>query len=113
MYLSDQTFEWDLVRYGNWEACLQALELLKPRVATQLRTEHAESRPDVQAWELLGAVKREKGLFAQALTQIAANGVALAVPPYLKDALWWVAGRDLGAAEGALNDAGGLRDAKP
>jgi putative ATP-dependent endonuclease of OLD family len=114
VYLSDQTFEWDLVRYGNWEACLQALELLKPRVAAELRSEHAESRPDVQAWELLGAVKKDKGLFAQALTQIVADGVTLTVPPYLKDALWWVAGPDLGAAEGAPNGTtGGLRDAKP
>ena len=91
VYLSDQTFEWDLVRHGNWEPCLKALELLKPRVAAQLRTAHAQSLPDIQAWALLDAIKKDKGVFAQALTQITADGDTLTAPPYLLDALHWIA----------------------
>jgi putative ATP-dependent endonuclease of the OLD family len=94
-FLSAQTFEWDLVRCGNWDTALQALALLKPRVAARLGRDHASTSPEARAWALLDAVKDRKGLFAQALTQVlATKGATLTVPPYLAQALRWVTGLD-------------------
>ncbi len=106
VFLSDQTFEWDLVRCGNWDAALQALALLKPRVAARLHRDHASTSPEARASALLDAVKDSKGVFAQALTQVvASDGATLTVPPYLAQALRWVTGLDDSAADEAPGDS--------
>jgi putative ATP-dependent endonuclease of OLD family len=109
VFLSDQTFEWDLVRCGNWETTLQALALLKPRVAARLLRDHASSSTEAKSWALLKAVEDSKGIFAQALTQVVAtNGATLAVPPYLAQALRWVTGLDDSPTDEALGDSATL-----
>ena len=109
VFLSDQTFEWDLVRCGNWETALQALALLKPRVAARLLRDHADSSTEAKAWALLKAVEDSKGTFAQALTQVVAtDGATLAVPPYLAQALRWVTGLDDSPPDNAPGDSATL-----
>jgi putative ATP-dependent endonuclease of OLD family len=88
VFLAEKTFEWDLAKAGNWETLIEALTLVKPRVATGLTPDEA-GRPDA----LLGAVENVKGRFAQALTEVLADGRAFDVPRYLKDAIDWAAGK--------------------
>jgi putative ATP-dependent endonuclease of OLD family len=88
VFLAEKTFEWDLAKAGNWETLIEALTLVKPRVAAGLTPDEA-GRPNA----LLGAVENVKGRFAQALTEVLADGRAFDVPPYLKDAIDWAAGK--------------------
>ena len=111
--LSERTFEWDFVRDGNWEAALAALELVRPRVAQQLRQELSDATAEEQADALLASVDRVKGRFAQALalkmdewrsarsaSESAGSDAAqhaptqsppvVVVPQYLREAIEWV-----------------------
>jgi putative ATP-dependent endonuclease of OLD family len=88
VFLAEKTFEWDLAKAGNWDTLIEALRLVKPKVANGLNPDEA-LRPDA----LLGAVENVKGRFAQALTEVLADGRAFEVPTYLKDAIDWAAGK--------------------
>jgi putative ATP-dependent endonuclease of the OLD family len=88
VFLATRTFEWDLANAGNWATLIEALALVKPKVAQGL-AQLESSRPDA----LLGAVEDVKGRFAQALTEVLADGRDFVVPEYLRDAVSWVAGR--------------------
>jgi putative ATP-dependent endonuclease of OLD family len=99
VFLAQKTFEWDLAVAGNWETLLEALALLKPKVAENLRNFPPDGEVD-QANAILAAVKDVKGRFAQGLTQILSDGREFLVPAYLRDAIVWAAAGD------ALGDAG-------
>ena len=90
VFLSRRTLEWDLAAAGNWDVLLDALRLLKPRVAARLEVEHRESEAEERADALLEAVRDIKGRFAQALTQRLADGAAITIPEYLEQAIQWV-----------------------
>lgn len=93
VFLSDKTFEYDLVKAGNWDWAIEALRLLKPRVAKWLSEDEGLDTPDKQAQAILDAVDGVKGRFAQALTTtlpaMKAKGFSIVVPGYLKDAIEW------------------------
>ena len=36
VFLAERTFEWDLAKAGNWETLIEALALVKPKVASGL-----------------------------------------------------------------------------
>ncbi len=91
VFLATKTFEWDLAFAGNWETLLEALHLIKPKVAERLRNlgpEDSRERADA----ILDAVKDMKGRFAQALTQALADEREFQVPGYLREAIEWAAG---------------------
>jgi putative ATP-dependent endonuclease of the OLD family len=87
VFLAARTFEWDLANAGNWETLIEALALVKPKVAQGL-AQLDDGRPDA----LLGAVEDVKGRFAQALTEVLADGRDFVVPDYLRDAVSWASG---------------------
>ncbi len=101
VFLSDKTFEHDLVRAGNWEWAIRALSLLKPIVAGRLRRDDTLTTPELQADALLAAVASTKGRFAQALARtsesVKEDGHPIVVPEYLAQAIKWV------CAEGELS----------
>lgn len=88
VFLAARTFEWDLANAGNWKTLIEALALVKPKVAQGL-AQLDGGRPDA----LLGAVEDVKGRFAQALTEVLADGRDFFVPEYLRDAISWASGR--------------------
>jgi putative ATP-dependent endonuclease of OLD family len=88
VFLAERTFEWDLAKAGNWQTLVEALALVKPKVAAGLAPPE-EGRPDA----LLRAVENSKGRFAQALTEILEDGRDFIVPPYLSDAINWAASK--------------------
>jgi putative ATP-dependent endonuclease of OLD family len=90
VFLSDKTLEWDIVRAGNWEIAIEALRLVRPRVATRLQDEHGVSDDAVRADALLSAVDRYKGRFAQALLHELNQGREFQVPAYLQQAIEWL-----------------------
>lgn len=90
VFLSRRTLEWDLAAVGNWDVLLDALSLLKPRVAARLEAEYRGSPAEERAQALLDAVQDVKGRFAQALTQRLAEGAAITIPEYLEQAIQWV-----------------------
>ena len=90
VFLARVTFEWDLVRAGNWEVALDALERVRPRKAAELRASHAAASPEARADAFLAAVKAYKGRFAQELAALIAAGAPVQVPPYIAEALRWV-----------------------
>jgi putative ATP-dependent endonuclease of OLD family len=90
VFLAARTFEWDLALAGNWATMVEALSLLKPKTAHRLENFDPET-PDGRADAILDAVKDVKGRFAQALTQILADGREFLVPDYLRDAILWAA----------------------
>jgi putative ATP-dependent endonuclease of OLD family len=87
VFLAQRTFEWDLANAGNWETLIEALALVKPKVAATLAALET-GRADA----LLGAVGDVKGRFAQALTEVLDDDRAFEVPEYLADAIKWAAG---------------------
>jgi len=93
VFLSQRTFEWDLAQVGNWDLLLEALRLVKPRVAARLATEQAEATNEARADALLKAVDGIKGRFAQALTQLIEGRNDMVVPSYLRQAIEWVVGQ--------------------
>lgn len=92
VFLSQTTFEWDLVAAGNWDSMISALELVKPRVAVRLKANDPTVDGD-RAKLLLAAVEDVKGRYAQALAQVLADGRSFNVPSYLSEAIKWAAGR--------------------
>jgi putative ATP-dependent endonuclease of OLD family len=88
VFLADKTFEWDLAQAGNWDTLIEALALIKPKVAAGIAPLQ-EGRPDA----LLGAVKDTKGRFAQALTEVLADDRDFVVPSYLTNAIHWAAAK--------------------
>jgi len=88
VFLAERTFEWDLANAGNWETLIEALALVKPKVAAGL-TPTEDERPNA----LLGAVENSKGRFAQALTEVLADDRDFVVPTYLVDAINWAANK--------------------
>ena len=88
--LAEKTLEWDLVVAGNWEVLLDALTPVKPRVAKQLREQHADSDASGRADALLQKVADRKGRFAQELVALLESGRELTIPAYLKEAITWV-----------------------
>jgi len=88
VFLAARTFEWDLANVGNWGTLIEALALVKPKVAQGL-AQLEDGRPDA----LLGAVEDVKGRFAQALTEVLSDGRDFVVPEYLRDAVSWASGR--------------------
>lgn len=90
--LAPKTFEWALAEAGNKDVMLDALEEVKPRVASRLREELVESTPADAADAILAAVKDVKGRFAQELAELLAQpDVQFEVPSYLSEAIAWVA----------------------
>ena len=87
VFLAEKTFEWDLAKAGNWDTLIEALTLVKPKVAAGLNPDEA-GRPDA----LLNAVANAKGRFSQALTEVLDDGRAFEVPQYIRDAIAWSAG---------------------
>ncbi|MCA1698388.1 MAG: hypothetical protein LC790_05570, partial [Actinobacteria bacterium] len=59
---------------GNWAWALAALAKLHPRVAKRLEADEALDSDDKRATALLAAIEKEKGRFAQALTQVRMSG---------------------------------------
>jgi putative ATP-dependent endonuclease of OLD family len=92
--LSRSTFEWDLVAAGNWPWALAALAKLHPRVAKRLEADETLNSDEKRATAMLAAVEKEKGRFAQALTQVVDEvktaGHTIAVPSYIAEALEFV-----------------------
>lgn len=105
VFLSTRTFEHDLVVVGNWNWAINALRLIKPRVARRLSLDESLDTPEKQADALLAAVESVKERFAQALTRTIADtkaaGHAIVVPQYIRDAIEFVDERSeaVGAAE--------------
>jgi putative ATP-dependent endonuclease of OLD family len=90
VFLSRRTLEWDLAAVGNWELLVEALRLVKPRVGARLETGFAGAESEERAQVLLDAVRDVKGRFAQALTQLIAEGADVTIPEYLQQAIRWV-----------------------
>jgi putative ATP-dependent endonuclease of OLD family len=92
--LSRNTFEWDLVAAGNWPWALTALAKLHPQVAKRLEADETLDSDEKRATAVLAAIEKEKGRFAQALTQVVdevkATGHSIAVPTYIAEALEFV-----------------------
>ena len=92
--LSRNTFEWDLVAAGNWPWALAALAKLHPQVAKRLEADQALDSDEKRATAMLAAIEKEKGRFAQALTQVVdeieARGHTITVPSYIAEALEFV-----------------------
>jgi putative ATP-dependent endonuclease of OLD family len=84
VFLAQRTFEWDLAEAGNWPSLIEALTLVKPKIAMTL-AQLESGRSDA----LLSAVENCKGRFAQALTEVLADNRTLNVPTYLVDAINW------------------------
>jgi putative ATP-dependent endonuclease of OLD family len=91
VFLATKTFEWDLAQSGNWETLLEALALIKPKVAAALLNLGPDGEGE-RADAILQAVKDVKGRFAQALTQVLADEREFNVPQYLHDAVEWSIG---------------------
>lgn len=93
VFLSGTTFEYDLVTAGNWRWAIEALRLVKPRVARRLEADTTLTAPETQAQALLDAVDGVKGRFAQALTktlpEMKAGGQSIVVPEYMREAIEW------------------------
>jgi len=98
VFLSARTFEYDLVVAGNWEWCISALKLIKPRVAKWLDENQDLDTIEKKAAALLDAVDGVKGRFAQALTKTLAltkeAGHVVHVPAYIRDAIAFACGTD-------------------
>jgi putative ATP-dependent endonuclease of the OLD family len=92
--LAEKTLEWDLVKAGNWDLALAALEQVHPRVAAKLRTDHANSSDEDRATAFLAKVKKTKAEVAQELADSIDEGTAAAlhVPEYIRRAILWVSG---------------------
>ena len=92
--LSRNTFEWDLVAAGNWPWALAALAKLHPHVAKRLEADETLNSDEKRATAMLAAIEKEKGRFAQALTQVIDEvkvaGHTIAVPSYIAEALEFV-----------------------
>lgn len=90
--LATRTLEWDLALAGNREVMLTALSQVKPVAGPKLESELAGAGLLKQADEILNKVKDVKGRFAQALAELLADPtMPLITPPYLKEAIEWVA----------------------
>jgi putative ATP-dependent endonuclease of OLD family len=87
VFLAERTFEWDLANAGNWDTLVDALALIKPRVAEGLKSLE-DGRPEA----LLSAVEDSKGRFAQALAEVLADERDFLVPQYLVGAIEWATG---------------------
>lgn len=92
--LATNTLEWDLVMAGNWDVLLKALSKVKPRVATTLKGDHADSGSEARADALLGKVSDCKGRFAQELAAVIGDGEKVIVPDYIQEAIRWVTHND-------------------
>jgi putative ATP-dependent endonuclease of OLD family len=93
VFLSSKTFEWDLVRAGNWGVMIDALARLKPKTAEKLGQEHGGAPVEQRADQLLKTISHIKGPFAQALLEeLIDSGKALMVPGYLEKAIRFAAG---------------------
>jgi putative ATP-dependent endonuclease of OLD family len=110
LFLSENTLEWDIVKAGNWDLCLEALKIIHPVTAKRLRRDHDTSNPVDQADALLAKVVGKKGPFAQAMVQVLAQGAVVKVPAYIASALDWVRVSGPISPTGQLGD-GGIQEA--
>jgi putative ATP-dependent endonuclease of OLD family len=94
VFLSGQTFEWDLAKIaGNRALMVEALAPFKPRVAKKLPTELAVLDDDGAADLLLKKIDPIKGPFAQSLAELLADPQRkFEAPPYLREAIDWALG---------------------
>jgi putative ATP-dependent endonuclease of the OLD family len=88
--LAQRTLEWDLAVVGNWKVLLDALALVKPRVAAKLRIKYETRSAEQRADALLATVKDAKGRFAQELVAVLDDVPDFTVPDYLREAIEWV-----------------------
>jgi putative ATP-dependent endonuclease of the OLD family len=91
--LAPRTLEWALASASreNVELMLDALALVKPRVAERLRGELEGADLEASADALLEAVGDVKGRFAQELADLLDDAAReFVVPDFLRDALLWV-----------------------
>jgi putative ATP-dependent endonuclease of the OLD family len=115
--LAKKTLEWDLaLEKRNWSVLLDALTAVKPRVGARIAGEVERSNDQERAEKLLDAVSNVKGRFAQELAdRLAARRTKesfagerdgdlpylhdFVVPPYIEEALGWLAAAPERAAE--------------
>lgn len=91
VFLATKTLEWDLVSAGNWDALLDVLAVLKPRVASKLRQVYADAPSPERADAFLRSVRDIKGRFAQELAaRLEIREHAFAIPDYLEESINWV-----------------------
>jgi len=87
--LADRTFEWDLVKAGNWALAVEAMRDHHPQVAAGLEAFNGAT-PVQQADEFLSRVANRKGRVALAMARrLRRNPQALSVPPYIAEAIRW------------------------
>jgi putative ATP-dependent endonuclease of the OLD family len=91
VYLSEQTFEWDLAKIqGNRALMVEALSPFKPQVAKKLPAELADLDDDAAADLMLKKIGRLKGPFAQGLAELLGEPERQFEPPtYLCEAIDW------------------------
>ncbi len=89
VFRSEKTFEWDLVKAGNWDVAVDAVAAQFKRVAARLRTQ-ASDDDSARADLFLAAVERRKGVVAQELLALVASGRELKAPSYIEQAIAWL-----------------------
>jgi len=90
VFRSEKTFEWDLVKAGNWDVAVDAVAAQFKGVAARLRKQ-ASDDDSARADLFLAAVERRKGVVAQELLALVANGRELKPPSYIEQAVMWLA----------------------
>ncbi|MDX6635449.1 MAG: putative ATP-dependent endonuclease of the family [Solirubrobacterales bacterium] len=108
VFLSEQTFEWDLAKIpGNRALMIKALSPFKPQVAKKLPDELADLEDDAAATLLYQKIGRLKGPFAQSLAELLADFQHEFEPPaYLSEGIDWALGDPI-FAEPSENGEGG------
>ena len=89
VFLAEKTFDWDLVKAGNWDVLLDSFARVKPRVSKWLRREHITSSWDRRADAFLVKVQDTKGRFAQEFAADAGNATDFKVPKHIEEAVFW------------------------
>jgi putative ATP-dependent endonuclease of the OLD family len=89
VFRSEKTFEWDLVKAGNWDVAVDAVEAQFKRVAARLRKQASDDE-SARASLFLAAVERRKGVIAQELLALVASGRELKAPSYIEHAIMWL-----------------------
>lgn len=112
VFLAEKTFEWDLVKAGNWEVVLEAFKHVKPRVSGWLKRDYVTSSWAERADAFLAKVEDEKGRFAQELAAEIDPPVAFTVPKHVEDAIFWATSKQvITSSERAESDAASLQTA--
>jgi putative ATP-dependent endonuclease of OLD family len=114
VFLSEQTFEWDLAKIpGNRLLMIEALAPFKPQVAKKLPAELADLDDDAAADLLLRKIGRLKGPFAQSLAELLDDPEHEFEPPaYLHEAIDW-AREDANFAEPSEDEAETASQGRP